>query len=52
VTPARPFVQNQTHGVKASFQNISRCARRDAEGRRTGQHHGEVAAKARWGAAG
>jgi hypothetical protein len=45
-------MQNQTHGVKASFQNTSRCAWRDAEGRRTRQHHGEVVAKARWGAAG
>jgi hypothetical protein len=38
--------------VKASFQNTSRSARRDAEGRRAVQHHGEVVAKARWGAAG
>jgi Tfp pilus assembly protein PilN len=51
-TPARSFKQNQTHGVKASVQNTSRSARRDAEGRRAGQHHGEVVAKARWGAAG
>jgi hypothetical protein len=43
---------NQTHGAMASAQNTSRSARRVAKDRRARRLHGEVVAKARWGAAG
>jgi hypothetical protein len=52
VTPARTIKQNQTHGATASVQNTSRSTRLVAKDRRAGRHHGEVVAKARWGAAG